>query len=223
MAASISPLVGYNNNVPHRGRVFHIQTEDSGVKRPVVVTHLFADGGHIVKTSRTDYAEHIQAEDRVEFVKALMKKQHKTMYVALRTGYLDELIEQSCGPHPDPFQPLSGPPRSLEPESLAALAQVAVPAPAPVPNTQELDTGGEEPDSDEQAPLSDRPTLVQTRDSSPDPITIPAPPRERYPSTKPAEIFSVPPPRASLFGDRPVHEQSLDDVILAYLDHEIDS
>ena len=222
MAASISPLVGYNNNVPHRGRIFHIQTEDSGVKRPVVVTHLFVDGGHIVKTSRTDYSDQVEADDRVEFVKALMKKQHKTMYVALRTGYLDELIEQSCGPHPEPFQPLSSPPRSLEPESLAALAQVAVPAPAPVPDAKALEAHADS-DGDEEAPLSDRPTLIQARDSSPDPITIPAPPRERYPSSKPAEIFSVPPPRASLFGDRPAHEQSLDDVILAYLDHEVDS
>jgi hypothetical protein len=27
-----SPLLGYNNNVRHKGKVFHIQTEDSGVK-----------------------------------------------------------------------------------------------------------------------------------------------------------------------------------------------
>ena len=41
----------------HRGRVFHIQTEDSGVNRPHLITHLFVDGGRIIKSTRSDYAE----------------------------------------------------------------------------------------------------------------------------------------------------------------------
>ena len=45
-----SPLLGYNNNVRHKGRVFHIQTEDSGVNHPHIITHLFADGGRILKS-----------------------------------------------------------------------------------------------------------------------------------------------------------------------------
>ena len=51
------PLLGFNNNVRHRGRIFHIQTEDSGVKSERIVTHLFADGGRIIKTARTEYAK----------------------------------------------------------------------------------------------------------------------------------------------------------------------
>ena len=45
------PLLGFNNNVRHRGRVFHIQTEDSGIRHARIVTHLFADGGRIVRTT----------------------------------------------------------------------------------------------------------------------------------------------------------------------------
>ncbi len=45
MAKAPSPLLGYNTNVRHKGRVFHIQTEDSGVLKPLVISHLFADGG----------------------------------------------------------------------------------------------------------------------------------------------------------------------------------
>src|SRR6187549_1921105 len=34
--------VGFNNNVKYNGLVFHIQTEDSGLDRPHIITHCFA-------------------------------------------------------------------------------------------------------------------------------------------------------------------------------------
>jgi hypothetical protein len=95
------PLLGFNNNVRHRGRVFHIQTEDSGVKRARLVTHLFADGGRILRTARTDYSEHLGRDDMVQLVRRLMKEQHKGMFVLLRSGELDEEIETACGAYPD--------------------------------------------------------------------------------------------------------------------------
>lgn len=92
------PLLGFNNNVRHRGRIFHIQTEDSGVKFPRIVTHLFADGGRIVKTTRTDYTEHLVKADMAAVVRSMMKEQHKAMFAALRGGDLDTLLENVCGP-----------------------------------------------------------------------------------------------------------------------------
>jgi len=85
------PLLGFNNNVRHRGRIFHIQTEDSGVKFPRIVTHLFADGGRIVKTTRTDYSQHLEKADMAVVVRGMMKEQHKAMFAALRAGEMDAL------------------------------------------------------------------------------------------------------------------------------------
>jgi hypothetical protein len=56
------------------------------------MTHLFADGGRIVKSTRTDYSEHLEQNDMVFVVKNMMKEQHKAMFVALRSGELDTLI-----------------------------------------------------------------------------------------------------------------------------------
>ena len=92
------PLLGFNNNVRHRGRIFHIQTEDSGIRNPRIVTHLFADGGRIIKTTRTEYTEHVSRPDMQPFVRGLMKEQHKGMFTALRMGHLDDLLEGACGP-----------------------------------------------------------------------------------------------------------------------------
>jgi hypothetical protein len=93
-----SPLVGFNNNVKHKGRIFHVQTEDSGIKRPHIVTHLFADGGRILKSTRTDYSEHLGRTDMHTVVRRMMKEQHKAMFIALRDGQLDDVIDRNCGP-----------------------------------------------------------------------------------------------------------------------------
>jgi hypothetical protein len=93
-----SPLLGFNNNVKHQGRIFHVQTEDSGINRPHILTHLFADGGRIIKSTRTDYSEHIGQADMSSVVRRMMKDQHKGMFIALRDGQLDETIESVLGP-----------------------------------------------------------------------------------------------------------------------------
>ena len=87
------PLLGFNNNVRHRGRVFHIQTEDSGVRHARIVTHLFADGGRIVGTRRLDYSSYLGQADMTVALRRLMKDQHKAMFLALRAGELDEEID----------------------------------------------------------------------------------------------------------------------------------
>lgn len=88
--AGPSPLVGYNTNVRHKGKLYHIQTEDSGVNHPHVITHLFADGGRIIASRKTGYAEHVGAKDLHAIVKRLMQDQHKSMFIELRDGVYDE-------------------------------------------------------------------------------------------------------------------------------------
>lgn len=90
MGASPSPLVGYNTNVRHKGKLYHIQTEDSGVKRPHVITQLFADGGRILASEKTSYEEHLDADNLSAVVKQLMQDQHKRVFIALRDGVYDE-------------------------------------------------------------------------------------------------------------------------------------
>ena len=90
MGASPSPLVGYNTNVRHKGNLYHIQTEDSGLKRPHVITQLFADGGRIIASEKTSYEEHVKAENVAVIVKQLMQEQHKRVFIGLRDGVYDE-------------------------------------------------------------------------------------------------------------------------------------
>jgi hypothetical protein len=121
------PLLGFNNNVRHHGRIFHIQTEDSGIKHARIVTHLFADGGRIVNSTRTDYAEHLGQPDMHEVLRRIMREQHKAMFIRLRAGELDSLIESACGPPPTPGDGAKQP--ELGPSAAVPVAPPPLPAP----------------------------------------------------------------------------------------------
>ena len=90
-----SPLLGFNNNVRHKNRVFHIQTEDSGIKHPHIITHLFMDGGRILKSVKTSYAEHVGKDKLGDVVRTMMKEQHKAMFRALRDGEFDAVVDDA--------------------------------------------------------------------------------------------------------------------------------
>jgi hypothetical protein len=84
--------VGFNNNVKYQKQTFHIQTEDSGLDKPHIITHLFADGGRIIKSHKRSYAEHVGREDVATFVRQLMKGQQLEMALSLREGRFDDII-----------------------------------------------------------------------------------------------------------------------------------
>jgi len=118
--------VGFNNNVKYNGLVFHIQTEDSGLDRPHIITHLFADGGRIIKSHKRSYAGDVKRDDVAMFVRALMKGQHMEMAIMLREGRFDEVI---AGRAVGGMEMLEAPPR-LEIQKLATKKEDRAEAPA---------------------------------------------------------------------------------------------
>jgi hypothetical protein len=90
-------LPGFNTNVRHGGALFHVQTEDSGRSHPHVITHLY-HGGTILASEKRSYAEHVDAADLARRVREVMDAQHNAMLESLRSGDLDEQIEQRLGP-----------------------------------------------------------------------------------------------------------------------------
>ncbi|HEX7669752.1 MAG TPA: hypothetical protein VF395_09225 [Polyangiaceae bacterium] len=166
MAKPPSPLLGFNNNVKHQGRIFHVQTEDSGINRPHILTHLFVDGGRILKSQRTDYSEHIGRADMNVVVRRMMKEQHKGMFIALRDGQLDETIEAMLGPVASEAGPATEEPLASASEGAAKSARRrSKPAPTmpdvPVPQIDSLPPA---------------PVIVAEARRSPAPIPRPAAP-----------------------------------------------
>jgi hypothetical protein len=117
--------VGFNNNVKYGGNVFHIQTEDSGLDRPHIITHLFADGGRIIKSNKRSYADEVKRDDIAAYVRQLMKGQHMEMAIFLREGKFDEVI---AGRAVGGMHLLAEPPR-LEIQKLATKKETRAEAP----------------------------------------------------------------------------------------------
>jgi len=84
--------MGFNNNIKFREQVFHVQTEDSGLDQPHIITHLFADGGRVVKSHKRSYADAVSRADISEHVRSLMKAQHLEMVAMLREGRFDAIL-----------------------------------------------------------------------------------------------------------------------------------
>ncbi|MCC6646425.1 MAG: hypothetical protein IT374_12745 [Polyangiaceae bacterium] len=145
-----SPLLGFNNNLRYKGQVFHVQTEDSGVRHPHVITHLFMDGGRILKTTKTSYADHVGQPGFADHVKALMKEQHRAMFRTLKAGDLDELIAQKSPSAARPTEPALGAaaaPPDVAPTREAGAAPAEAPGPEPHADAQTASTTAAEGDA----------------------------------------------------------------------------
>src|SRR6187401_2873042 len=121
-----SPVLGYNHNLRHGGRVFHVQTEDSGQGYARLHTHLFYEGT-ILSSKKQEY-DPASPEDKV---RALMQQLHKAMIKELTHGEHDARIGN--------FFVARGEPAMLD-EKGAPLAPKAAPAPAagtPAPTVAE--------------------------------------------------------------------------------------
>lgn len=80
---------GFNHNIKHKGSIYHIQTEDSGVKSPHIITLLYM-GGTILAREKTSYADIIKIDNLKTVVRELMEEQHKAMLRKLISGAFDE-------------------------------------------------------------------------------------------------------------------------------------
>ena len=81
-------LLGYNHNITYKGLVFHIQTEDSGTRKPHITTLLYRDGV-ILCSQKTSYTDILTIENLESIVEDLMKEQHKSMLRRLKNGEFD--------------------------------------------------------------------------------------------------------------------------------------
>jgi hypothetical protein len=122
-----SPLLGYNHNVKYKGRIYHVQTEDSGPGNPRLFTHLYFEGT-ILSTKRHDY-DAASAED---VVRGLMQGQHKAILKDLKQGRLDDRLSGFFSRRGEPFAP-EGEPEVVAQDAAAAAVPIAVIDPLSAP------------------------------------------------------------------------------------------
>ncbi|MEE9383387.1 MAG: hypothetical protein V3V08_08230 [Nannocystaceae bacterium] len=142
-----SPQLGYNHNIPHRGRLYHVQTEDSGAAKGHIFTHVFYDGT-IIGSKKVKYDGTAEIERFDAHVVSLMQESHKSMIRDLRRGTFDAKIVAYVGEHP-------GPPSGDQP-SHADNQPATSPEPSTTPGKPEATTprARTQARSDDAAPLA---------------------------------------------------------------------
>ncbi len=197
-------ILGLNTDVRHKGKTFHIQTEDSGVTNPVLITHVFI-GGTIIATRKSSYDDALKRDDLEKHVRRLMRAQHRAAHEAVSEGEFDEVArtaraKKSVSDIPlakkrGPVGVMSGRP---EPRTVTA--------PPPEESIEELDAADLEPVKE--------PAAVKRA-----PTTPPPPPAGSIRTPAPAEEL-VPDQTANGFVEYPtdlISGRPLDPVLVAWL------
>ena len=82
-------ITGFNTDVDHQGRIFHVQTEDKGLDNPVVESLIYC-GGEIVASKQNPY-EDLLTDDGLpeEEIQRRMEDQHQLMIREIFNGKYD--------------------------------------------------------------------------------------------------------------------------------------
>jgi hypothetical protein len=82
-------ITGFNTDIKHNEKVYHVQTEDKGVGNPYIETLVYV-GGEILASKKTSYAEQLKTGVDDKWIGGLMEQQHRTMIAAIKRGRFDQ-------------------------------------------------------------------------------------------------------------------------------------
>jgi hypothetical protein len=82
-------ITGFNTDIKHNDKVYHVQTEDKGVGNPYIESLVYV-GGEILASKKTSYAEQLKTGVDDKWIGGLMEQQHRTMIAAIKRGRFDQ-------------------------------------------------------------------------------------------------------------------------------------
>lgn len=193
-------IPGYNHNVKYKDRIYHVQTEDSGLESPHIITHLFF-GGNIIVSRKISYGDRLQQANLTEAITQLMQEQHKTVLKGLIKGSFDSDIAI----------------RSANAHTLDGPAPLNVDAGAQQRTSLGLGAGGHGMASS----AASKPAAAVAIPSGPSPAQLDSGNNRVLEAAALQAAFESNNDKAvdSLFGNL-ISEKSLDEVILSYLSDE---
>src|ERR1043166_173597 len=72
----VGVITGFNTDIKHNEKVYHIQTEDKGLQNPYVESLVYV-GGEILASKKTSYAEQLKTGVDEKWIGSLMEEQHR--------------------------------------------------------------------------------------------------------------------------------------------------
>jgi hypothetical protein len=115
-------ITGFNTDIKHGDKVYHIQTEDKGLQNPYIESLVYV-GGEILASKKTSYAEQLKGGGADEkWIGSLMEQQHRTMIAAIKRGRFEQAADTTKSTTPSPRASGTLAQQSPIPESESATA-----------------------------------------------------------------------------------------------------
>jgi hypothetical protein len=125
-------ITGFNTDIKHNEKVYHVQTEDKGVGNPYIESLVYV-GGEILASKKTSYAEQLKTGVDEKWIGGLMEQQHRTMIAAIKRGRFDAPADTTKNVQ----RPGAAP--TLAGDEASVLPQAAEPAPLVINEEKTLD------------------------------------------------------------------------------------
>lgn len=87
-------ITGFNTDVEHEGITYHVQTEDKGLKSPLILSLVYV-GGTILASKRTPYDDLIADGFEESKLAERLNRQHKLICAAIHAGRIEDLKRQT--------------------------------------------------------------------------------------------------------------------------------
>jgi hypothetical protein len=130
-------ITGYNTDVQYDGVVYHVQTEDKGLRTPLILSLVYVKG-EILAAKRSPYDDLIAGGFDEKILVQRLERQHKLICAAVHAGRIEEL-KQMSGRDAAMHTPTAAP-ESIEPEAPPSPTEPAAPAPEAPPVPSEVNT-----------------------------------------------------------------------------------
>jgi hypothetical protein len=88
---------GFNTDISHQDRTFHIQTEDRGPTHLMIDTAVYQDGRVLFRKSLNYREFTVQPEFTAEWLRTRVAEHHRTVVEDLRSGLFDAEITEAIG------------------------------------------------------------------------------------------------------------------------------
>ena len=131
-------ITGYNTDVQYDGVVYHVQTEDKGLRTPLILSLVYV-GGEILAAKRAPYDDLIAGGFDEKILVQRLERQHKLICAAVHAGRIEDLKRMSGREAAANASPAAN--EFNQPEALPALTEPtpSQPESSPVPSDINID------------------------------------------------------------------------------------
>ncbi|HMO79455.1 MAG TPA: hypothetical protein PKD24_01560 [Pyrinomonadaceae bacterium] len=88
-------ITGFNTDIEYEGVTYHVQTEDKGLSKPMILSLVY-NGGTILASRRSPYDDLLKGDFDEKLLEERLNRQHKLICAAIRAGRIEDLKRMSA-------------------------------------------------------------------------------------------------------------------------------